>query len=255
MKNSSKRKVGNCTITYDTTELIPAPTAKISKNKSLLQIYKTHMCNNTVFLNDKAEYEIELFNPMTIRVLAKIKIDGKYISNTGIVIRPGERVWLERFIDDNRKFKFSTYSVEDTEESRKAIQNNGNISVEFYYEKVNISRPFYQLFTYPYNEYYNPISGWWTTCGDNISSQYNFSCTSNSQLKTGITEKGSKSNQKFVSTTGDFESFYNKIIDIKILPAPMAPELFNLKFKKHCPKCGKKVKEQWSYCTNCAAKL
>ncbi|MFM7978380.1 MAG: hypothetical protein ACKPKO_03610, partial [Candidatus Fonsibacter sp.] len=60
--------------------------------------------NGKVFLNDGDEFEIELFNPLTECVLADIKLNGQSISKTGLVLKPGQRFYLDCFIDDKKKF-------------------------------------------------------------------------------------------------------------------------------------------------------
>ena len=118
-----------------------------------------------VFLNDGDEFEIELFNPLTVSVLADIKLNGQSISKTGLVIKPGQRVYLDCFIDDRKKFKFSTYEIENSGEALDATQNNGVLEVFFYKEDVitldNWQRKFDRVIVekwYPYNPYpwYNP---------------------------------------------------------------------------------------------------
>jgi hypothetical protein len=109
------------------------PTAHITKKKSRLKVYNGHI----VFLNDKDNFEFEIHNPTNKTVLCKIKLNGSYISTGGIVLRPGQRVFLERFLDTNNKFEFSTYTVKDTSENRSAIDLNGDVSVEFYDEQRN----------------------------------------------------------------------------------------------------------------------
>ena len=118
-----------------------------------------------VFLNDEDEFEIELFNPLTVSVLADIKLNGQSISKTGLVIKPGQRVYLDCFIDDRKKFKFSTYEIENSGEALDATQNNGVLEVFFYKEDVitldNWQRKFDRVIVekwYPYNPYpwYNP---------------------------------------------------------------------------------------------------
>ena len=89
-----------------------------------------------VFLNDEEDFEIELFNPLTVSVLADIKLNGESISKTGLVLKPGQRIYLDCFIDDRKKFKFSTYQIENSEESIEAIQKNGLLEVFFYKEDV-----------------------------------------------------------------------------------------------------------------------
>ena len=118
-----------------------------------------------VFLKDGDEFEIELFNPLTVSVLADIKLNGQSISKTGLVIKPGQRVYLDCFIDDRKKFKFSTYEIENSGEALDATQNNGVLEVFFYKEDVitldNWQRKFDRVIVekyYPYNPYpwYNP---------------------------------------------------------------------------------------------------
>ena len=89
-----------------------------------------------VFLNDGDEFEIELFNPLTVSVLADIKLNGQSISKTGLIVKPGQRVYLDCFIDDKRKFIFKTYEVDGSQESIDATQNNGLLEVFFYKEDV-----------------------------------------------------------------------------------------------------------------------
>lgn len=91
--------------------------------------------NNKVYLESNQEFAIELFNPLDVSVLSEIKINGKKASKNGLVLRPGERFYLDCFIDDKRKFIFKTYEVEDTEESNDAISNNGYVEVSFFKEK------------------------------------------------------------------------------------------------------------------------
>jgi hypothetical protein len=107
------------------------PTAHITKKKSRLKVYNGHV----VFLNDKDNFEFEIHNPKNKSVLCKIKLNGEYISTSGVVLRPGQRVFLERFLDSNNKFEFSTYKVKDTSENRSAIDLNGDILIEFYDEQ------------------------------------------------------------------------------------------------------------------------
>ena len=61
--------------------------------------------------------------------------NGKEISQAGLVIRPGQRIYLERYLDIAKKFKFETYEVEDSNESKEAIAKNGEVKVEFFYEQ------------------------------------------------------------------------------------------------------------------------
>ena len=70
-------------------------------------------------------FQIELFNPTSFILLAKIKLNGNAISGGGLVIRPGERIFLERFLEENKKFLFDTYKVDNIAAVKKAIKENG----------------------------------------------------------------------------------------------------------------------------------
>ena len=128
--------------------------------------------NGKVFLNDGDEFEIELFNPLTVSVLADIKLNGQSISKTGLVVKPGQRVYLDCFIDDRKKFKFSTYEIENSEEAIEATQNNGLLEVFFYKEDVitldNWQRKFDRIIVekhypyYPSYPWYNPYTVYYT---------------------------------------------------------------------------------------------
>ena len=131
-----------------------------------------------VFLEDKEEFEIEIFNPLTVSVLADIKLNGQSISKTGLVVKPGQRVYLDCFIDDKKKFKFSTYEIENSGEALEATQNNGVLEVFFYKEDVitlnNWQRRFDRIIVekhYPYNPYpwYNPYTIYGTGGGSTFT--------------------------------------------------------------------------------------
>lgn len=118
-----------------TSNSLPQAYVSVGKNKSRLKIYS----DKNVFLKDKEEFQIELFNPTTKVKGVKILINGNPISASLLVIKPGERVYLERYIDDNKKFLFETYQVENSMEVKEAIKNNGNLRIEFYDEKEKTS--------------------------------------------------------------------------------------------------------------------
>ena len=92
---------------------------------------------NSVYLNNGNEFEIELFNPTTTKVLAKLELNGVSLGS-GIVLRPGERVFLERYLNEAKRFLFETYEVDGNNPGvQKAIANNGQVSVKFYSEYIN----------------------------------------------------------------------------------------------------------------------
>ena len=104
------------------------PTAHICFNKSRKKVYD----NKLVYLKDGQEFSLELFNPTTDEVLAKISLNGTQFDR-GIIIMPGQRIFLERFLDNPNKFKFETYDVSGSNQQvKQAIVNNGLVSVEFF---------------------------------------------------------------------------------------------------------------------------
>jgi hypothetical protein len=108
----------------------PVPTAHVTVNKNRVKIYD----DKNYYLNNGQTFEIELFNPTTNKIKADIHLDGNKVSGGGLILRPGERIYLERFVDSNNKFLFETYDVDDSEEAMEAISNNGQLQVMFYKE-------------------------------------------------------------------------------------------------------------------------
>ena len=110
------------------------PTANIAVNKSRVKLYNKQGDLPTYYLQKGQEFQIELFNPTTNTVLAKITLNGNVISQGGLVLNPGQRVFLDRYLDVAKKFLFDTYEVANTQEVKEAIVNNGDFKVEFYRE-------------------------------------------------------------------------------------------------------------------------
>ena len=109
--------------------------AKVAKNKSLLKEYKTSLCDRTVYLNDGDEFQFQLFNPEREEISVRISIESSQLSHD-IVIRPGEKIWIERYTDIPKKFKFNTYYVNDkNKEVQDAIADNGDIRIQFFHKK------------------------------------------------------------------------------------------------------------------------
>lgn len=120
--------------------------AKVAKNKSLLKEYVVNSCRK-VYLNDNDEFQIYLHNPYDYTIGAEIGINNKMLTTT-VILRPGEKIWLERYLPSINKFKFSTYMVDDDKETRNAIANNGVITVNFYRERENWYYTPYLVSTY-----------------------------------------------------------------------------------------------------------
>jgi hypothetical protein len=242
-------------ITYSNYD--PKPEAHITKSKNRLRLYS----GTTVYLKDESHFEIELFNPKTVRVLAKISVNGKVISGGGIIVNPGQRVYLERFIDEDRKFKFSTYEVEDTEIAKSAVFFNGNIKVDFYSEIDS------QMQYMPYAGQTwtaDPVYGGSTVntlyCSTNAAVG-NLTLTSSvsapvaGSLETGRVEKGAKSDQGFTNSYGTFNSWTCSVYQYKILPESQKPVEIG-EIRSYCTGCGTRIKKSnWQFCPSCGTPL
>ena len=214
----------------------------LSNDRGRKKIYP----NNKIYLEDGQEFELELMNPLMNSVLAIISINGQKISNSGLVLRPGERVYLDCFLESRKKFTFNTYQTEDSPEAQKAIQNNGYVQVAFHSEVVHHYTTFYNgSGTITINGIDNPYLGTTTIGGaglfsgnsgnnnmfanltsgtsnytTNLSSSQNpqglfdsqrskssSSNKLNDKLETGRVEGGSQSNQVFESVDMNFQSW------------------------------------------------
>lgn len=244
------------------------PSAFITKNKQRVRQY-----GSTVYLKNGDEFEIELQNPTQSVVLAKIKLNGEYISHSGIILKPGQRIFLERYFDKPNKFKFETYEIEDNYTTKNAIALNGFLVVEFYNE--NVSQQYYPLW-YSNNNYFNydtTTAGpeWVTTTNINYNacratsystsntaystSNTAYSTSNNACIETGRVESGSYSNQTFVGENREFNNFYTYKSEWKILPESQKP--YDSKdLKVYCTECGTRVKNSsHKFCYNCGTPL
>lgn len=159
-----------------------------------------------VFLENDSEFEIELFNPLTDCVLADIKLNGQSISKSGLVIKPGQRVYLDCFIDgneNNKKFVFKTYDIENTEESLEATAKNGLLEVFFYKEDVvtinNWKKRFDRVIVERWYPYY---PNWYS-----YPNVYCGTTTTNTYFDNNITFGGTTTNTAVINTTGSFSDF------------------------------------------------
>lgn len=110
------------------------PTANLAVNKSRVKLYNKQGDLPTYYLQKGQEFQIELFNPTRESILAKITLNGNVISQGGLVLNPGQRVFLDRYLDVAKKFLFDTYEVANTQEVKESIVNNGDFMVQFYRE-------------------------------------------------------------------------------------------------------------------------
>lgn len=133
--------------------------AQIAINKSLCKEFATSNCSRTVYLKNNDEFQICLFNPYNYTIGADVYIDNKFI-NGRIVLHPGERCWLERYLDVKRKFKFETYEIDGNDEAAvRATSSNGEIQVRFYKENDNTVTLASTLYDSSYDRSFRSLTG------------------------------------------------------------------------------------------------
>jgi hypothetical protein len=255
---------------------LAAPQSFITKSKQRLK-----QQIDTVYLNNGDEFEIELFNPTHNKVLAKIEMNSNSIGN-GIILRPGERVFLERYLDEAKKFLFETYVVNgEDNEVQQAIANNGDVVIKFY-DEVRTSTYNVNSGTVTIN---NPNFGWgstttgspwygnstFTTSGTNMI--YNSTLTSGTintnsffnndnkikkssrQVETGRVEKGSNSDQSFTYDSSSFNSYPSTTNWWKIKPKS-TQVITKDDLVTYCSECGsKRKKDTHKFCPQCGTKF
>jgi hypothetical protein len=165
--------------------------------------------SGNIYLQNNEEFQIEIFNPLKECVLADIRLNNQSISKTGLVIKPGQRVYLDCFVDDRKKFIFQTYEIEVTDESQEAIQNNGLMEVFFYKEEAVslknwseklrevVVREYYPIYVDRY-PYYRPYPVWYGnyygTINIGTTGTYNSTNLTNGVLNSSYTSNFDLSN-------------------------------------------------------------
>lgn len=255
---------------------LAVPQSFITKSKQRLK-----QQIDTVYLNNGDEFEVELFNPTHNKVLAKIEMNGNSIGN-GIILRPGERVFLERYLDEAKKFLFETYTVNgNNKEVQDAIENNGDVVVKFY-DEVLSRHTTYGGNTLTIN---NPNVGWgstttgtpyhgntFTTTSTSTNTFYNTSLTSGTfntsntllknnvtspkrHIETGRVEKGSNSDQSFTYDSSSFYSYPSTTNWWKIKPKSTRVATRE-DLVTYCTECGsKRKKDTHKFCPQCGTKF
>lgn len=245
------------------------PTARIAVKRNVLKQYRVDNAD-VVYLKKDSEFEIELFNPLQEPILAEISLNNKEIAGGGLILRPGERIFLERYLTEDKKFKFDVYQVDNSEAVQQAIANNGLVTIKFYREKrdlqirtpwatttwYNTSTPFYGGgLTATYGSGVSTLTrsgGDTSKCIASNAALFS-SCAA---IDTGIIAKGDVSHQKLIEVDQDFHEYPFTTVNIKILPDTQ--QVFSnedIKYRKYCSECGSKLKPTDKFCSNCGSKI
>lgn len=241
--------------------------------------------DSTVYLPFKTEYSLFLKNLSERRALVHVDIDGKNMTEGGLIVAAGQSVDLERPANfgKGRKFKF----IEKTAEISNFRGDNpedGLIVIKWQFElpPLNVRLDPYTPWVKPtwvggrtpdwiYNNFtvtsggsaigsssdtsYGGRNVEFTKCCSNSSSNYSdqkLGAASGASMPQGITVEGSKSNQNFsAGYIGNLEgTLYSMVIKLYGGQRPIY-----VKEKIQCPTCGRKWKTSFEFCGNCGTAL
>lgn len=158
--------------------------AKLAVHKSLLKEYSNSSNDRIVYMNNGTEFQIQVFNPYSYVIGVSFTFNENNYNNSNLlVLRPGERVWLDRYLNNDSKLLFSTYEVGNSKTVKEAIKENGKLTIRFYKEKepqkMYINSPIYINTYEPYDKHYN-YNDYSVTCNTalNTDSAANYCSTS-----------------------------------------------------------------------------
>ena len=265
--------------------------ARIAISKNLIKEYKSSDSQRTVYLKNGTEFQIYLKNPYQSHLGVKIYVNNKYIGNM-LVLRPGQSCWLERYLNENSKFLFSTYEVENSAEMKYAIKQNGIVKLEFYHEVETVDnglridydnlilgndslRTYDVCYNSPITTSLGSTYGSTTfTASNNLSCSYSANSATagmntlkkarsakaitqeiDATIETGRIEKGSHSDQEFNTCDIKFDYRSFKTESILILPQSRKSVTVEETRRRYCSQCGKKVNPKDKFCSNCGARL
>jgi hypothetical protein len=200
------------------------PESGIGISKNLLKLDAER-----VYMRDGQEFMLMFKNPNQVSYLVKIKINGKYMSGNGLIVRPGQVVWLDCDWETRRKFVFSTYEVDANDaDTAKAISNNGLVEFEFYRERTYqptqqiidvgvwpaypiiqpVIRPYWQ-YPYYYSSPINICSSTGGSCNGVTTNNVNYSSTTGSGiLSNGTVICSSFNAENSTLTSGSSNAFF-----------------------------------------------
>lgn len=258
------------------------PEAFLTINRNRLKIYQ----GEKIYMDDGSEFAVELDNRTSQTWLAKIKLNGEWTDESGLILRPGEHFYLDTpqlTGYDKKRFKFETYDI--PKGRGDLVQDNGIVEVFFYPKETPIQ------FHYTYS------GTWWNNSGGIGGGYYDdgktprgaehiYLCDSatintdgsgitltsdgnvgmgdpnpQAQLnvnknteETGRVELGSKSQQRFHEVDMDFSSFYTYETKYHILPTSKK-NIRPHEIKNYCTDCGRRRRKTDQFCPNCGQKF
>lgn len=248
------------------------PTAFIAVNHNRVKIYN----EKDLFFQNNQEFEFELFNPLQERIVAKVRVNGINIgddNDTGIILQPGQRIYLERYLSKPAKFKFETYNVENgNADVEQAIVRNGDIEISFHKikEQPLIRTPFKMTLDSSHRKYSKGASSGFG-CVDYAPESLSRGICDNLELlcdsvrsatsipaekETGRIQEGSYSSQSFKTIDLQFDKYPFHTIEYKIYPESQKNLVIPNDVAIYCTECGRrKKKANHKFCPGCGHKF
>jgi len=239
-----------------------------------------------------SEYSILLKNLDSVRVIAKIEIDGQKVNENGFVIGPNSDIEIERFVKDlskGNRFKFIE-RTEEVESGRGVKIEDGIIRIEYAREKI-LPAPVHVPVVYdkychlwPYDTYhpwYSEPHITYTCTGSSSSgilrsansgggtSTSVFNCTNSAVMDScndegergrgdiGITVPGSISNQQFTSVYS-FPTEEAKVLILRLrgqVGSKPVKRAVTVDTKIVCSTCKKSNSSRDKFCPSCGTSL
>lgn len=247
------------------------PEAHIAVKGNRVKSYN-HKDETRIYLEDGTEFQLEFYNDSNFYVKVDITINGEK-QTSSLVLKPNQRVYLDRFMDKKKKFKFNTFMTgnDDIKKLKKIIEKNGRIKIEFYKEADRFGwGEYFQSINHDSmaDNYFNDditLSMGELNCkGESTSNDdCNYSAilrTKNVpiEIETGRVETGKKSKQNFIQTTLDFDIVTCRTFEYHIVPKSQKPIKTKKKdiiiaddIRTYCSCCGRRIKKGWNFCPGC----
>lgn len=246
-----------------------------------------------VYLQDKQNFALRFFNPLQVKIGARISFNG-ILSDDYLVLNPGEDVLLERFLGEQKKMVFETYTIDASNPAAvKATEKNGLVEISFYKEKIKQYFSTWHSGTGGWGGFYGacgtPGSGGGTRnsgsfcttdSADYIGSastdfgsrklsksfEEEEECFYDAPVETGRVESGDYSSQNLLYTNVEFEIFPFFTYVIKLIPqsgknytyaSTTSTNTYTTRdVRNYCTKCGYRLRnDNWLYCPKCGEKL
>ena len=237
------------------------PEAFLTIHRNRLKIYQ----GENLYLENGQEFAVELDNRTSQTWLAKIKLNGEWTDESGLILRPGEHYYLDtpNLSGGNKKrFKFETYDIPKSRGD--LVQDNGIVEIFFYAKE----EPFHYVTTWISGGRYYDGTYYSNTICDSHQSGDSITLTSNCNVglgdpnpqaqlnvnknteETGRVELGSHSNQNFQEMNMNFSSFYTYETKYHILPVSKK-NIRPHEIKNYCTDCGRRRRKNDKFCPSC----